>query len=90
MSTANRNPALLLRCCFITAHGGEYDDVSLLALGAARIFPKPFHLDDLVQKARLVDDSPWLGLYDAALPQDPHPLMTQPSARCAEIARARS
>jgi two-component system, OmpR family, response regulator len=41
-----------VRCCFITAHGGEYDDESLLALGAARVFPKPFQLDDLLAEIR--------------------------------------
>jgi CheY-like chemotaxis protein len=48
-----------VRCCFITAHGGDHDDQSLLALGAARVFPKPFQLDDLLDEIRRL-----LGLHE--------------------------
>jgi two-component system, response regulator, stage 0 sporulation protein F len=41
-----------IRCCFMTADPSRTDD--LLALGALRVFPKPFALDDMVQELRKI------------------------------------
>jgi DNA-binding NtrC family response regulator len=38
-----------VRCCFVTA-GGGHDDARLLALGAVRVFPKPFRLDEFLDE----------------------------------------
>jgi CheY-like chemotaxis protein len=38
-----------LTCCFMTGGGGRYADAELLGMGAARVFTKPFSLDDLVR-----------------------------------------
>lgn len=35
-------------CCFISGHTGDYSEASLLELGAAHVFTKPFHLADIV------------------------------------------
>src|SRR5712691_10841003 len=48
----------------------------------------PLDLEHLVQEARLVQDAPWLGLNDRAVPQDARALLTQAPARGAEIASA--
>jgi DNA-binding NtrC family response regulator len=39
------NPAVA--CCFMTGHAGEYTPESLLALGALRLFDKPFRLEEI-------------------------------------------
>ncbi|HVS35090.1 MAG TPA: response regulator [Gemmataceae bacterium] len=39
------NPAAA--CCFMTGHAGDYTPEGLLALGAVRLFEKPFRLDDI-------------------------------------------
>lgn len=45
------NPGV--RCCFMTASSGEYNYDQLTALGAERVFDKPFNsLKDLVQSLR--------------------------------------
>jgi CheY-like chemotaxis protein len=36
-----------LPCCFMTEQAGGDTPAGLLALGARRVFPKPFRLDDL-------------------------------------------
>jgi CheY-like chemotaxis protein len=41
-----------LPCCFMSGHTGRYTEEDLLALGAARVFRKPFHLDDLAYTLR--------------------------------------
>ena len=39
-------------CCFMTGHAGEHTPESLLALGAVRLFEKPFRLDEMAQTLR--------------------------------------
>ncbi len=39
------NPAVL--CCFMTGYAGDYTGEGLLALGAVRLFEKPFQLDEI-------------------------------------------
>jgi DNA-binding response OmpR family regulator len=39
-------------CCFMSGDFGDYTEEELLQLGAAKIFAKPFHLDDVVQVFR--------------------------------------
>jgi DNA-binding NtrC family response regulator len=41
-----------VRCCFMTGHAAHYGADNLLTLGAARVFEKPFDLDDLVETVR--------------------------------------
>ena len=41
------NPAVT--CCFMTGHPGEYTPEDLLALGAIRLFDKPFRVDEMAQ-----------------------------------------
>ena len=41
------NPAVA--CCFMTGYAGEYTPESLLALGAIRLFDKPFRVEDMAQ-----------------------------------------
>ena len=41
------DPAVV--CCFMTGHAGGYTADGLLALGAVRLFEKPFRLDDMAQ-----------------------------------------
>jgi CheY-like chemotaxis protein len=36
-----------LPCCFMTGEAGRHPPADLLALGARRVFPKPFRLDEL-------------------------------------------
>jgi DNA-binding NtrC family response regulator len=36
-------------CCFMTGHAAHYGADNLLALGAARVFEKPFDLGDLIE-----------------------------------------
>jgi len=36
-------------CCFMTGHPGEYTPEGLLALGAIRLFDKPFRVDEMAQ-----------------------------------------
>jgi CheY-like chemotaxis protein len=36
-------------CCFMTGHAAHYGADNLLALGAARVFDKPFDLEDLIE-----------------------------------------
>jgi DNA-binding NtrC family response regulator len=43
-----RQLAPQVRCCFMTGHAAHYGADNLLALGAARVFEKPFDLDDLI------------------------------------------
>src|SRR4029077_7829437 len=50
----------------------------------------PVGLDDLVEKAGLVCKTPGRGFDDGALALDPHPSLTQPPPRRAEVARPRS
>jgi len=44
------NPAVV--CCFMSGHAGEYTPEGLLALGAVRLFEKPFRADELAQALR--------------------------------------
>ena len=44
------NPAVA--CCFMTGHAAGHTPESLLALGAVRLFEKPFRLDDMAQALR--------------------------------------
>ena len=44
-----RQIAPQVRCCFMTGHAAHYGADNLLALGAARVFDKPFDLDDLIE-----------------------------------------
>jgi DNA-binding NtrC family response regulator len=39
----------VVTCCFMTGHAGEYTPESLLALGAVRLFDKPFRLEEMAQ-----------------------------------------
>ena len=41
-----------LPCCFMTAHPGRHTEAALLALGAARVFPKPLPVAELVATLR--------------------------------------
>jgi CheY-like chemotaxis protein len=41
------NPAVA--CCFMTGYAGQYTPENLLALGAIRLFDKPFRVDDMAQ-----------------------------------------
>jgi CheY-like chemotaxis protein len=41
-----------LRCCFLTGDPGDYDVEGLLALGAERVFLKPFRLPELAAALR--------------------------------------
>jgi DNA-binding NtrC family response regulator len=36
-------------CCFMTGHAAHYGADNLLALGVARVFEKPFDLEDLIE-----------------------------------------
>jgi len=39
-----------VRCCFMSGHTGDYSTEELLATGASRVLPKPFHsLDELAR-----------------------------------------
>jgi CheY-like chemotaxis protein len=38
-----------VRCCFMSGHTGEYDAETLLGMGAAAVFQKPFGLDEVTQ-----------------------------------------
>jgi DNA-binding response OmpR family regulator len=44
---ALRGLAPSLRCCFMTGEPGSHGTAGLLALGAERVFLKPFPLDEL-------------------------------------------
>jgi CheY-like chemotaxis protein len=44
------NPAVV--CSFMTGHAGGYSAESLLALGAVRLFEKPFQLDEIASALR--------------------------------------
>ncbi len=44
------DPAVV--CCFMTGHAGGCTADGLLALGAVRLFEKPFRLDDMAQALR--------------------------------------
>jgi DNA-binding response OmpR family regulator len=44
---ALRELAPSLTCCFMTGDAGGHTPADLLALGARRVFPKPFGLDEL-------------------------------------------
>jgi DNA-binding NtrC family response regulator len=41
------NPSVA--CCFMTGYAGDYTPEGLLALGAIRLFDKPFRVDDMAQ-----------------------------------------
>jgi DNA-binding response OmpR family regulator len=41
-----------LRCCFLTGEPGGYGEEGLLALGAERVFLKPFRLPELAAALR--------------------------------------
>jgi CheY-like chemotaxis protein len=41
------NPAVA--CCFMTGYAGEYTPEGLLALGAIRLFDKPFRVEEMAQ-----------------------------------------
>ena len=41
------NPAVV--CCFMTGFAGEHTPDSLLGLGAARLFEKPFRVEEMAQ-----------------------------------------
>jgi len=41
------NPAVA--CCFMTGYAGDYTPEGLLALGAIRLFDKPFRVDEMAQ-----------------------------------------
>ena len=36
-------------CCFMTGHAAHYGADNLLALGAARVFDKPFRLEEVIE-----------------------------------------
>jgi CheY-like chemotaxis protein len=38
-----------LTCCFMTGGGGRYTEAELLRMGAARVFAKPFSLDEVAR-----------------------------------------
>ena len=44
-----RQIAPQVRCCFMTGHAAHYGADNLLALGAARVFDKPFRLEEVLQ-----------------------------------------
>jgi DNA-binding NtrC family response regulator len=51
-----RQIAPQVRCCFMTGNAAHYGADNLLALGAARVFDKPFDLEDLIETVgRLCD-----------------------------------
>jgi CheY-like chemotaxis protein len=41
-----------LSCCFMTGGYGKYSEADLLDMGATRVFPKPFNLDDVVRTVK--------------------------------------
>jgi DNA-binding response OmpR family regulator len=45
LALRERDPSL--PCCFMTGEAGGHTPAGLLALGARRVFPKPFRLDEL-------------------------------------------
>jgi CheY-like chemotaxis protein len=48
-----------LRCCFMTGQAGIYSEEQLLALGAVRVFQKPFSLAEMVEAlAQLIESRP--------------------------------
>jgi DNA-binding NtrC family response regulator len=53
-----RQIAPQVRCCFMTGHAAHYGADNLLALGAARVFDKPFDLDDLIEALGELCDRP--------------------------------
>jgi DNA-binding response OmpR family regulator len=44
-----RQIAPQVRCCFMTGHAAHYGADNLLALGAARVFDKPFRLEEVLE-----------------------------------------
>ncbi len=56
------NPGV--RCCFLSGHTGAYSEQTLLQLGAAGVFRKPFRLNELVQALRQVVRLPEPGRAD--------------------------
>ena len=53
-----RQIAPQVRCCFMTGHAAHYGVDNLLALGATRVFDKPFDLDDLIETLGELCDQP--------------------------------
>jgi DNA-binding response OmpR family regulator len=47
-----RQIAPQVRCCFMTGHAAHYGADHLLALGAARVFDKPFRLEEVIETLR--------------------------------------
>jgi CheY-like chemotaxis protein len=47
-----------LPCCFMSGHTGKYTEEELLALGAARVFRKPFDLHAVAQALRQLLGTP--------------------------------
>jgi CheY-like chemotaxis protein len=47
-----------VRCCLMSGHGGTYTDAELLEMGAARFFPKPFRLAELVHELKRLTTDP--------------------------------
>jgi DNA-binding response OmpR family regulator len=45
---ALRGAGLEVPCCFMTGFSLDYTEEDLLALGAARVFAKPFRLDEIL------------------------------------------
>ena len=44
-----RQIAPQVRCCFMSGHAAHYGADNLLALGAARVFEKPFDLEEVIE-----------------------------------------
>jgi CheY-like chemotaxis protein len=38
-----------VRCCFMTGFSAEHSAEELMALGAVRVFDKPFRLDEIIR-----------------------------------------
>jgi CheY-like chemotaxis protein len=50
-----------VRCCFMSAHSGDYSHDSLRELGAVHVFTKPFKLTEVIQAVvELADRAPSL------------------------------
>jgi CheY-like chemotaxis protein len=45
-------------CCFMTGNSGHYGGGDLLALGAARVFEKPFRLEEVIETLRVLCGRP--------------------------------
>jgi CheY-like chemotaxis protein len=65
-------------CCFMTGGAAKYDAETLLALGAARLFLKPFHVREVVKTLKQL--APGLTLDECASIWVRNPTRSEPEA----------